>query len=160
MTNPDKDLVSFDISTHPSFDEFTSILLPAPPSANELFGRNPFTRKMHRSRKYKDWQEGCGYVLVNRRAKNKIKRLSPDCTYGLSIVSNIARNRDLDNIAKPLIDLLVAFEITPDDRYLDTLSMFRCNAGGATPEITFPNSEGRFALVGWHETRIPNRATH
>lgn len=93
-------------------------LLPMPPSTNNLFVTVPGRGRV-KSRAYALWREEAGWELKRQRAK-----LIP----GNVDVTIIARKpngkkRDLDNLAKPILDLLVRCSVISDDSLVEHLSM-------------------------------------
>ena len=95
----------------------TSCLLEKPFSANKMYV--PIARgKMVKSKKYNDW--------IVRNLPIVIENLSPAQDYPINLEILIMANHlwrrknDIDNLVKPLIDLLVRAEIVPDDtsRYI------------------------------------------
>ena len=96
--------------------EFAVILmLPPPPTLNNLFfnikhGRAP-------SKRYKAWQTEAGWELKRQRI---------GCIGG-PWEADIALPRgltgDLDNYAKPILDLLVTHRVVDDDKFCKRLSI-------------------------------------
>ena len=77
-----------------------------PPSVNAMFYSN------HRkTRKYRDWQEYFGWRLVGAKA--------PTFTgpYAVELVLTTKVRGDVDNRLKALLDTLVKFNVTPDDKH-------------------------------------------
>lgn len=77
-----------------------------PPSVNALFYSN------HRKTKeYRDWQEYFGWRLAQAKA--------PSFTgaYVVELVLTRIVRGDVDNRLKALLDTLVKFNVTPDDRH-------------------------------------------
>jgi Holliday junction resolvase RusA-like endonuclease len=100
----------------------TSCLLEKPFSANKMYV--PIARgKMVKSKKYNDW--------IVRNLPIVIENLSPAKEYPINLEILIMANHiwrrknDIDNLIKPLIDLLVRAEIVPDDtsRYIENVSL-------------------------------------
>ena len=91
-----------------------SVVLPIPPSANNLYTDTPKGRR--KSKKYKQWLQEAGWCL------NTQKTLQLEAVpFQVNIEARIDRGRDLDNCIKPILDLLVAHKLTPDDRWCDKL---------------------------------------
>ena len=89
------------------------ILLPTPPSGNNLFatGRN---KGRFRTAKYEGWCKEAGWELAIQRP--------PKLTERVSIQIEVREpptnaREDLDNRAKPCLDLLVSHRIIPDDSH-------------------------------------------
>lgn len=82
--------------------------LPTPPSANNLF----FTRKGGRSRspEYVTWITAAGWHIQTAHQKP----LEGPVSVSMLVEEN--GRRDLDGYWKPVLDLLVAHRLIPDDR--------------------------------------------
>lgn len=95
--------------------------LPYPPSINKLFATSWKSKQRFRSKVYKAWAEEAGYAL-----KGQIK---PDQRFGGFIAITMRfgrpdkRKRDLDNLAKPVCDLLVSYSVIKDDSYITSLHL-------------------------------------
>jgi crossover junction endodeoxyribonuclease RusA len=93
----------------------TPFTLPYPPSANRIWRNTPQGTK--KSAAYRSWlAEAVGMMRLQRPAKVLGK-------YVLSIVVTRPdkRQRDLDNLAKPISDALKLGGIIEDDHLCDTL---------------------------------------
>ncbi len=85
------------------------LTLPYPPSANRLWTR---TRKgMRKTDTYCDWLKVAGYMVMAQRPigltgpyKLSIRAMRPD-----------RRRRDIDNLIKPVSDLLQSVGVIEDD---------------------------------------------
>ena len=100
------------------------IELTVPPSANHMDG--PIIQKggkpgMKRMSKYRNWLKSAGWELNIARPTP----LPPEATYAILVLANVTRQRDVDNIIKPTLDLLAAMQVTPDDRYCDAAMALR-----------------------------------
>ena len=97
-----------------------SIHLPFPPSANRLF-TNRHRGGRVRPREYNCWIETAGRELMAQRPKRHEGPVS------IAIVASPphARKRDLDNLLKAPLDLLVSHAVIVDDSadYLKSLSI-------------------------------------
>ena len=132
--------------------------LPLPPSANNLF-RN--TRKRNdlpdgkkvppraKTREYKAWLNLCqGYIAhaagadYFKPAAIGIKGVDAE----VDIVADINYTRDLDNVAKPVLDSLKVHAILGDDRRVSKLTLER----GEVPRETLTGKRGLF--VRWRQT--------
>jgi crossover junction endodeoxyribonuclease RusA len=102
-----------------------SIHLPFPPSANRLFANKVRGGRM-RSREYKSWIETAGLELMRQRPK----KFEGPVTISIVASPPHTRRRDLDNLLKAALDLLVAHAIIVDDStdYLKALSISLGNA--------------------------------
>lgn len=87
------------------------------PSANNLFVNRRGGRA--RSPEYLQWQNDAGWLIKARQ---------PRATKGpvaILIEAPVNRKRDIDNIQKPVIDLLVKLGLIDDDRWVDDLRIVR-----------------------------------
>ena len=105
------------------------IELDTPPSANAI--HTPMTiagkpRKV-RSPEYKAWIRAAGWQV---KAAHR-EPLPPKAPFAILIVANIGRQRDVDNLIKPVLDLLAGVGMTPDDKYCDAAVAVR---GGDAPK--------------------------
>ena len=98
--------------------------LMVPPSTNSLFAS--VGNRRVKTRNYRDWIELSEYQICKQSPVSKIIAVIP---YSVSIAVNVNRRRDIDNIAKPVLDLLVAKRIVVDDRYCDLLEIRRVSGG-------------------------------
>jgi len=85
------------------------LTIPYPPSANRLWRRSG--RVMHKSSAYTEWLRVAGHMAMAQRPggltgsyKLSIQALRPD-----------RRRRDIDNLIKPVSDLLQSVGIVDDD---------------------------------------------
>jgi crossover junction endodeoxyribonuclease RusA len=98
--------------TEPFYDRHalaTELSLPYPPSANHLWRSN--RGRVHKSPKYEKWLYAAGIMALAAKPRGIIG------AYKLSIaaVRPDNRRRDLDNIIKPINDLLKAVGVIEDD---------------------------------------------
>ena len=95
---------------------YACIMLPLPPSVNNLFsGRT----KRFPSKRYKAWREEAGWALA---AQRPLPSFTEPVEVTLSIGRPDRRKRDLDNLFKAPIDLLVEFGVLADDHLIHRLS--------------------------------------
>lgn len=98
------------------------IVIPLPPSTNNLFVNTNGGRGITRvkSKKYRDWLKAAGWSA-------RIAAGSAHFTQAVRVLVEIdlARNRDLDNALKPVLDLLVWVKILDDDNLVDDLRIVR-----------------------------------
>jgi len=94
-------------------------LSTAPPSLNNAF---PTSKNSHRyaSAAYKKWKSGAGWEI---KAQG-IKHISGDFEVVISIGAKASR-ADLDNLIKPVVDLLVSMKITDDDAKMQLVTIRR-----------------------------------
>ena len=106
------------------------ISIPYPPSANRLWTR---TRKgMRRSDSYNRWLDTAGWKLIGQKPKRITGR------YKISILAVRPDNRirDLDNILKPISDLLQTHKVIRNDSDCEMLCARWVTAGeGVTVRI-------------------------
>ena len=112
------------------------IILPVPPSANKL---HYAVKGRPRTPAYKAWLEESGLLLGPNRDT------AEDAPYSIHIVANINRRRDLDNLIKPTLDLLVGCKVVPDDRWCDQV-----HANRAGPDTDLKKDE---MFVAWGESK-------
>ena len=91
--------------------------LPVPPSTNNLYV-NKKEGGRAKSAKYRRWVTDCTYFLKTRIPEN-------NGTYAVEIVADFGRHRDIDNIAKPVLDVLKKAGHIRDDRYVDDIRLRR-----------------------------------
>ena len=98
----------------------TSCIINKPFSANQMYV--PIARgKLVKSKKYNAW--------IEKNLKIMIEEMSPVNNFPVNIELLVMANHlwrqknDIDNLAKPLIDLLVKAGIVPDDssRYIENV---------------------------------------
>lgn len=97
----------------------TEITLPFPPSVNALFVNRRGGRA--RTKAYDAWIVEAGTQLLTQRPMKHEGPVTVAITVGLPD----KRNRDLDNLLKPLLDLLVRHQVIQDDsvKYLKAISI-------------------------------------
>ena len=83
--------------------------LPLAPSVNALWRAN--RGRVHRSARYVAWQKEAGWELL----RQKPKRLAGKVLISIAAGRPDKRRRDVDNLVKPLPDLLVAHQVIEDD---------------------------------------------
>jgi Holliday junction resolvase RusA-like endonuclease len=82
--------------------------LPTPPSLNALWRHDK--GRVHRSKEYDQWRHDAGWTLKEQKPPS----IAGWCSIRLS-ASIPARRRDLDNLMKALLDLLVAYRVIEND---------------------------------------------
>lgn len=94
-----------------------NILLPMPPSTNNLFatvnGRRVITRP------YNMWRK-VAYELFRLFKEKPLEK-----PYGVHIRLNLDHKSDIDNRVKPILDALVASETICGDQWVDTIRVDR-----------------------------------
>ena len=91
-------------------------IVALPPSANQLYGRN--SRGVYRRVAYVQWLEDEEW-----KVRQDMSRLRPQI-YGavdVSLCVRLAKNRDIDNVVKPAIDLLERGGAVANDREITSV---------------------------------------
>jgi crossover junction endodeoxyribonuclease RusA len=94
-----------------------SIDLPFPPSTNNLFV-NKKKGGRYRSKGYEAWRAEAGWILKSQRPEHITGVVN--VTIELGKPDN--RRRDLDNLNKPILDLLVDHWVIDDDSMIQKLT--------------------------------------
>ena len=104
------------------YDLVFRVLLPVPPSTNNLFFNGRGGRR-HKTPRYKAWLKECsqhfltlGYHRYDKKDKTK------QCVI-LDVPINY--QRDLDNVIKPTLDALKQSSVIPDDRWVNEIHAYR-----------------------------------
>ena len=97
--------------------------LPVPPSTNNLFVARRDGKGRTKTSAYKRWQKGAGMMLLTQ------ERRLIDGPVRVEMEVPVGRTRDIDNTAKPTLDLLKMMNIIQDDRYVDELRIVRVAKG-------------------------------
>jgi Holliday junction resolvase RusA-like endonuclease len=102
-----------------------SINLPLPPSANACWRNGAGGKGRFRTAEYLTWIGEAELIGLVRLRGSGIREFGKG--YSIKISAGMNRRRDLDNIAKPVIDTLVkAFGgALPDDRWCDRIELDR-----------------------------------
>jgi Holliday junction resolvase RusA-like endonuclease len=98
------------------------LTLPRPPSVNNLF--STIGRKRVTSKRYKEWQTEAGWELQRQRPGRITGEWQCDIALPIGTVA------DLDNLAKPILDLLVTHEVVPDDKFCTRLTVAKAKTLG------------------------------
>lgn len=95
-------------------------LTTAPPSLNNAFAT--VGKRRIKTADYKAWIEAAGWEL-------KVQGITPvGSPYGISIeIGRKTSKSDIDNLIKPISDLLVKMGATPDDRKMDEVTIRRAD---------------------------------
>jgi len=99
------------------------LTLPRPPSCNNLFVN--VGRKRVTSKRYKAWQTEAGWELQRQRPG----RIAGE--WQIDIALPIGTVADLDNLAKPILDLLVKHGVVADDKFCTRLSVAKARTLGS-----------------------------
>jgi len=93
-----------------------NLKLPMPPSVNHLWF-NVRGRGRVRAKRYKAWHDDAGWRIRAARVPKISGRVNVTLRAALP-----SRPRDLDNILKPLLDALTAFNVIDDDKFVTRLA--------------------------------------
>ena len=127
--------------------------LPYPPSANKLWRRSGKT--IHKSDEYTDWLRKAGWHVMQQRQGG----VSGPYKISVQAVRPDKRKRDLDNLIKPISDLLKSVGTVDDDSLCEMLSMRWVTAGeGVTVRVERAAIEESEAPDTWQSlASITNR---
>lgn len=95
------------------------IILPVPPSTNNLFINARNGRGRILSPDYKAWRKLAAKALTLQSWE------MPGRPYGVTIRVNINHRRDLDNSTKAILDLLVEHKVIDGDQWVNALHVYR-----------------------------------
>lgn len=95
----------------------TSITLPWPPAANNLFAT--FNNHRIRTRRYEAWITDATEAVLRQRPQ----KLAGPFHVRILLDRPDKRRRDLDGLAKAAMDLLVKLGVTDDDSLAQSLSL-------------------------------------
>ena len=99
------------------------VILPLPPSVNHSLIpiRLGKVLRMAKSQQSRSWAQEAAWRV--REARGHDKPLGGSLAVLIRV--SVHRNRDIDNIAKPLLDALVKGGAIKDDRYVDKIAVQR-----------------------------------
>jgi Holliday junction resolvase RusA-like endonuclease len=101
-----------------------NITLPIPPSANNLFINVPGRGRVM-STEYRQWRK-CALSEIAIYGIGSMAK-----PYGVHIRANVNHRRDIDNLAKPILDALVEAGVIIGDQWVDTVRIDRDGAVSA-----------------------------
>lgn len=105
--------------------------LPFPPSANRLWRRSGHT--IHKSKTYTDWLRDAGWQVIAQKAGG----IAGPYTLSIQAKRPDKRRRDIDNLIKPISDLLVSVGAVADDTHCEMVSARWVTSGeGVTVRIS------------------------
>lgn len=104
-----------------------TVALPFPPGVNNLYANAGRRRVI--SRPYEVWRRAAGFELIAQRPD---KLTGPFCVT-LRFDRPDKRRRDLDGLAKAVLDLLVTHQIVGDDSQAESLCMLWSEVPPAKP---------------------------
>lgn len=93
--------------------------LPYPPTANTLFANAKAGGGRFKSKKYKAWIDEAGWTLREQRPVEMIGAVEIE----IVAVKPDKRKRDLANLEKAILDLLVAHRVIEDDSCVQCFAM-------------------------------------
>lgn len=117
--DPELDWLRSALTTLEQSEPALRLSIPIPPSTNNLFVARRDGKGRARTSAYKLWQKGAGMMLLTQ------PRRLIDGPVRVEIAVPVGRTRDIDNTAKPTLDLLTTMHIIQDDRYVDDLRIVR-----------------------------------
>ena len=109
----------------------TTIELPFPPSTNSIW-RNARSRTI-KSDRYREWANAAGWALKQQRPR----KVKGQVHITLCFEEKDERRRDLDNLVKAALDLLVAHRVIEgdDSRYVRAIDLRWGNCAGCRVTI-------------------------
>lgn len=93
------------------------LLVPMPPSTNELYGTNWRTRRRFNSKRYETWQQEAGWALKQQKMPVIEGNYMMTLSFG-------PRKGDVGNREKAVSDLLVKHGIVEDDSLADEIHLY------------------------------------
>ena len=114
-------------------DPVCRLVLPIPPSTNNLF-RSGSRGGRYKTEAYKAWLDAAGWEIKLQRPP----ALHPPLRTCLKVLveAPVGQNRDIDNLLKPVLDVLVKMGVIADDSLVDHLEIIRRGeAGKATVSL-------------------------
>lgn len=118
------------------------LTIPAPPSVNALFA-NVAGKGRVKSKRYREWLNAAGWRL--QAQKSKWPAIPTGSAYGVAIRLPLNIRTDIDNTAKPILDLLTSFGVTPDDRHLVSLVILKNGPAGSDVAVMARGPEAETA---------------
>ena len=89
--------------------------LPMPPSVNNMHANRPGIGRV-KTKAYREWITEAGFMLLaQRNRQGKHKRIDGPIAVTVEAYRPANKRRDLDNILKPLLDLLTKTQTIKDD---------------------------------------------
>jgi crossover junction endodeoxyribonuclease RusA len=93
--------------------------LPLPPSVNALY-RNVRGKGRVKTKHYRTWLKAAGWEIIAQKGR-MAKIMGPVQVTIYAVKPKRGRRRDLDNLTKALLDLMVAHEIIEDDSNVQSI---------------------------------------
>ncbi|AVX04210.1 hypothetical protein MXMO3_01684 [Maritalea myrionectae] len=104
-----------------------------PPSVNACFANNRKTGGRHRTKRYTTWANAAGWELKPQKRNAFIAG-----AFTITIVldrKSFRKGRDIDNICKPILDLLQTLDFIKDDKFCERLTVEKGAVEGGGFEI-------------------------
>ena len=83
---------------------------------------------------YKNWSLKSRFALEDQFKREEYKKLPEKTPFAVTISANVDHRRDIDNLAKPTLDVLRKAGVTPDDRYCNRLVVLRVKKMNGLPK--------------------------
>lgn len=99
-----------------------TIILPYPPSVNMIFRNVPGKGRV-KTRRYQTWARVGQTEIMIQRAKWPVKHIAGPVHVAITVQRPDRRKRDLDNLLKAPLDLLVDMKVIDDDSKIESLSV-------------------------------------
>jgi Holliday junction resolvase RusA-like endonuclease len=99
-----------------------TLVLPIPPSANDLFDGGQKTKRRFKSQRYRDWEAEAGSSLWEQKPLGTVIG-----AYEVAIILPEMMRGDVDNRIKAVVDFLgpKGMGLTPDDKHMWKVSVER-----------------------------------
>lgn len=98
--------------------------LPLPPSTNHLYATVRGQRVL--SREGRQYKAEVGWLIRQAISRQQVVAFAPETRLGVALHACISRQRDLDNLAKIVLDSLTDGHLWSNDRWVDWLTLCRC----------------------------------
>jgi crossover junction endodeoxyribonuclease RusA len=121
--------------------------LPYPPSVNGLYANIPGKGRV-KTERYKTWINAAGW---NVKAARPVKVAGP-YTLEITLFQSDKRKRDIDNIIKPISDLLVEHQLVEDDSLCQRLVVNRIPSDTQWAEVKVHSTDAR--IYDWKEVKV------
>lgn len=130
------------------------VLLPWPPSSNNLFANARKGRGRYPTKRYAEWHDEAARALTLQRARP----ISGPVTVTILLNSPTKRPYDLDNRVKPILDLLTSLSLIDDDRADIVTKITVERSSGFTGAWLLVEPIMTDELSGWKDTRVGEAA--
>lgn len=100
----------------------TTLVVPAPPSANRIWRSTPGSTQPRRSKEYLTWLNEAGWMIREQMARGDCEKVSGRVVVLIG-VERESLNADIDNRCKAMLDLLVKQKVIDDDRYVTGVAL-------------------------------------